>query len=522
MGHESIFMRRIVAAMTLSPSLIEPDSPRNYWLSAFACVLTALVATPLRHYFDLVNIVMLFLLTVFLVSWRLGKGPAVLAAFLSVALFDFFFVPPRLTFAVADAQYLLTFLVMLAVALVTGQLTAGLRRQAERALLEERRTRALYEMARALSGAIRLAQVVEISCAFLRDVANAEAVLLLPDENGNLQPQGGHQVWYEPHLAATVFDAGTGQAGPLSETDGIRYYPLHGSTRMRGVLVVAPLKDAISPQQLYPLLEAVASLIAIAVERLHYVEVAQQVQVQIASERLRSSILSALSHDLRTPLTILVGLADSLALSREALPEKQRGIAAALRDQSLRMCGLVENLLDMARLHAGEVTLHREWQPLEEVVGASLKLLEHSLTQHLIRVSLPVDLPLLEFDAVLIERVLCNLLENAAKYSPAGAAIEISARQNGALVEVSVCDHGAGIPSGREERIFEMFVRGGPESPAPGVGLGLAICRAIVEAHGGTIKAANRSPSGACFSFTLPVGTPPLIDEEALPQEVAP
>jgi two-component system sensor histidine kinase KdpD len=494
------------------------DTLRNYMLAASACILTALIATPLRHYFDLVNIVMLFLLVVFLVSLKLGQGPAVLAAFLSVALFDFFFVPPRLTFAVADVQYVLTFMIMLAVALITGQLTAGLKRQAETASLEERRTRALYEMAKALSGALRLSQVVEISGVFLHDVVRADAVLLIPDEQGKLQPQGEHKVWYEPHLASAAFDEGH---QPLTESDGVRYYPLRGSTRIRGVLAVAPKDDSVVLQENHPLLEAVASLIAIAVERLHYVDVAQQAQLQMASERLRSGVLSALSHDLRTPLTILVGLADSLAMSRPPLADKQKETAAAVRDQSLRLCGLVENLLDMARLHAGEVKLRREWQPLEEVVGASLKLLERGLAEHPLRVDLPPDLPLLEFDAVLIERVLCNLLENAAKYSPTGSPIEIAARLNGAMVEVAVSDHGRGIPPGRQDRIFEMFVRGAPESPTPGVGLGLAICRAIVEAHDGTISATNRAPSGACFTFTLPVGNPPEIIEESLPPEVA-
>lgn len=497
------------------------NRPRNYLLAAGACVAMALIALPLRPYLDLVNIVMLFLLTVFLVSWRLEQGPAVLAAFLSVALFDFFFVPPHLTFAVTDIQYLLTFAVMLVVALLTGQMTAGLRRQARMARFEEKRTRALYEMARSLSGALRLSEVVAILRDFLRDIVQADAVLLIPDAHGELHPQDGTRVPYELHLAAAVYEGDADDRRASKAMDGVCYYPLRGSTRIRGVLAVAPLDDEVLLQEDQPLLEAVASLIAIAVERLHYVDVAQQAEVQMASERLRSSVLSALSHDLRTPLTILVGLADTLSLSRPPLAGKQQVMAEAVRDQSMRISGLVESLLDMARLHAGQVRLRREWQPLEEVVGASLKLLEHALEAHPVRVELAPDLPLLEFDAVLIERVLCNLLENAAKYSSAGASVEISARQNGTMVEISVCDSGSGIPSGRQDRIFDMFVRGVPESPMPGVGLGLAICRAIVEAHGGTISAANREPAGACFMFTLPVGNPPEINEESLPPEAA-
>lgn len=482
----------------------------KYLLAAIACIGTALVSGVLRPWLDTVNIVMLFLLAVFLVSWRLGRGPAVLAAFLSVGLFDFFFVPPHLTFAVADIQYLLTFAVMLVVGLVTGQLTAGLRKQAEAAQREEMRTRALYETAKYLAGAMQLPQVAVAASDFLWNEAHGEACLLLPDEFGQLQVHGEARGWVEIHLAQAAYTQGKF----LNEADGIRYLPLAGATRVRGVLAVAPLHAPAFSEKALPLLEAVASLVAIAVERLHYVEAAQHAQVQMAAERLRSSILSALSHDLRTPLTILVGLADSLALSRPALENKQKETAETLHDQAMRLADLVESLLDMARLHAGEVQLRREWQPLEEVVGSSLQLLDRALAEHPVRVSLPDDLPLLEFDAVLIERVLCNLLENAAKYSPAGQPIDISARLMGEGVEISVRDFGDGIALERQVRVFEMFVRGETESNKPGVGLGLAICRAIVEAHGGVISVHNAEP-GACFVFTLPAGEPPRIEEEA-------
>jgi two-component system sensor histidine kinase KdpD len=243
--------------------------------------------------------------------------------------------------------------------------------------------------------------------------------------------------------------------------------------------------------------------------------------MQVVSERLRSSILSALSHDVRTPLTALVGLADSLALAKPVLPQAQRESAEAIRDQALQLSGMVGNLLDMARLNAGGVKFRKEWQPLEEVVGSSIKLLGKALARHVVSVRLPADLPLLEFDAVLIERVLCNLLENAAKYSPPGTSIVVSARQLGGLVEISVCDRGPGIAPGQDADIFAMFVRGRRESAQPGVGLGLAICRAIVEAHGGSIVAAGAAGGGACFSFTLPVGTPPTVEDEELAPDVA-
>jgi two-component system sensor histidine kinase KdpD len=240
--------------------------------------------------------------------------------------------------------------------------------------------------------------------------------------------------------------------------------------------------------------------------------------VKIESERLRNSILSALSHDLRTPLTALLGLAESLALTKPGLSGVQLELAAAIRDEAARMNALVNNLLDMARLEAGEVRLNRQWQPLEEVVGSAVKAREHLLASHAIRIELPKDLPLVEFDAVLIERVLCNLLENAAKYTPAQSEIRIEAKEQGAEMHVSVADNGPGLAPGSEETIFEKFTRGARESATPGVGLGLTISRAIVEAHRGRIWAENDPAGGARFVFTLPLGTPPAMPR--LPEEL--
>jgi two-component system sensor histidine kinase KdpD len=404
---------------------------------------------------------------------------------------------------------------MLATALIVGQLAAGLKQKAREAQVREQRTQALYEVARQLAGTLALEQVIDIARQFIRFQLNADAALLLPEEedaNAKLSFR------IEPHLALVarqsgqlVRDSGTAGSGYAS-----LYLPLRASMRIRGVLAVALPADApdLPPENL-ALLEALASLTAIAIERLHYVDVAQTTQLDIVSERLRSSILSALSHDLRTPLTALVGLADSLFLVKPALPAPALETAQAMHEQAARLAGLVGNLLDMARLNAGNVTLRREWQPLEEVIGASIKLLGNALAAHPVRVALPADLPLLEFDAVLIERVFCNLLENAAKYAPAGTDVEITASQLADHIEIRVCDHGQGFPAGNLSALFEMFARGQSASGKPGTGLGLAICRAIVEAHGGEISAENRQDGGACVRFTLPKGIPPVLEEES-------
>ena len=501
------------------PLLETLSTPRRLGLTVAACALTTLLATPLLDYLDLANIVMLFLLTVLIVAVKLGRNAAILASVLSVLLFDIFFVPPRFSLAVSNIQYLVTFAVMLVTALTTTHFTASLRWKAEEALQRERRTQALYELARQFAGSLSCVQVEEIAREFIATQLAAEAIVLLPDAAHRhlhaSDPATGKQV--EMHLAQVAFDS-----AQLVRSDEMRgmglaslYLPLQASMRTRGVLaIVFTGQDQEPGEETVSLLTAFASLMAVALERLHYVDVARASELSMHTERLRSSILSALSHDLRTPLTAMVGLADSLSLIKPPLPEPALETAQALHELATRLAGLVGNLLDMARLNAGEVKLRREWQPLEEVIGASIKLLGTALSGHGLRVDLAADLPLLEFDAVLIERVLCNLLENAAKYSPAGSEVLLRARRTGDVVEIAVLDQGAGFPEGRQEALFAMFVRGEVESAKPGTGLGLAICRAIVEAHGGRIGAANRPEGGACVSFTLPVGNPPVLEEE--------
>lgn len=491
---------RIITVESFSPG-------QRIALSILACVLTTLLAVPLSGWLDPANMVMLFLLTVLLVAVSLGRNAAVVAAILSVVLFDVFFVPPRFSLAVSNLQYLITFAVMLITALITGHLTASLKQQAQAAERREQRTKALYEVARKLAGAMSYGQVSEIVGQFVAAEFNGSIHLLLDESPGPAAD------WFDPWLAKQA-----GKTGLMQDSFArdVVYLPLNAPMRVRGVLAVRfGNPDLAQFLENSALLEALSSLVAIALERLHYVEVAQNSELKMATERLRSSILSALSHDLRTPLTVLVGLADSLSLVKPPLPAQALETAGALREQADRLAGLVTNLLEMARLNAGSVNLRQEWQPLEEVIGSSLNLLGSALSDHRIQVKLPKDLPLLCFDAVLVERVLCNLLENAAKYSPPGTAIGILAEATGEFVEVSVCDQGPGFPGNANQHLFEMFVRGHLESDKPGTGLGLAICRAIVEVHGGRIRLENRPDGGSCVIFSLPKGEPPVLEAEA-------
>ena len=484
-----------------------------------ACALTAAVSAPLHAVLDLANIVMLSLLTVFLVAAFLGRGPAILAAFLAVGLFDFFFVPPQLSFAVADAQYLVTFAVMLAVGLVTAHLVARLADQTREARARERETRQLYDVARAMAGAHTLERVVEALRHYLQGRELDSNLLLAAGDDVLADQPGGHHALgtLESGFARSAF-----QRGVVVETDSmvgsgiaVAFLPLCAPSCVRGVLAVTP--RFIDPQDLREqrgALEAVASLTALALERLHFEQVARHAELRIAEERLRTSVLSSLSHDLRTPLTTLVGLADTLAQGDRPLPPSVAETAGVIRDQAQAMHRLLSDLLDMARLQGTDTALRREWQPLEDVVGASLRQAEGSAAGRQVDVALAADLPLLHLDAVLMERVFCNLLDNAFKYSTADAGVMLTAVRADGEVLVSVCNEGSRFPPDRIPAMFDMFVRGREESSIPGVGLGLAICKAIVAAHDGRIWAEN-TERGACVRFTLPASTPPVVEEES-------
>jgi two-component system, OmpR family, sensor histidine kinase KdpD len=495
----------------------------RYLWAALACVAVTLLSIPLAEHFDRSNIVAIFILTVVLVAVRFGRGAAAMAAVLSVCSFDFFFVPPRFSFAVSDVQYILTFIIMLAVGLITGQLTAGLRFQARVAGHREERAGSLYEIARDLSGAVQIDQVVRISDESIERTFRASAALLLPNAAGQLSMTSSRAdaaLTVDIGIAQWAFDKGQPAGFGTDTLPGteVLYVPLRAPTRARGVLAVRARNRRLLriPEQ-RQLLDTFAALIAIALERVHYVKVAQDAVVRMESERLRNSLLAALSHDLRTPLTVLVGLAESLALTKPPLSPQQLESAEAIQDEARRMSTLVSNLLDMARIESGEVKLNLQWQPLEEVVGSALNAAREMLKHHLVEVHLPRNLPLVRIDALLIERVLVNLLENASKYTPPGSRITLAAEIVGDQLSVSVSDNGPGLGAGREEAIFQKFTRGERESATPGVGLGLAICRAIVESHQGKIVASHRPGGGARFTFTLPLGHPPpaAVEPEA-------
>jgi two-component system sensor histidine kinase KdpD len=516
-----------VIQISLPASGARPETPPDtrdspilwpaYLWSAVLCAGTTLVALPLADILEQANIVMLFLLVVVAIAVRFGRGPAVMAAFVAVGAFDFFFVSPRYSFAFADIQYLVTFMVMLVVALVIGQMTAGLKYQARVSQRREDRMRALYEMSRLLSATLMTEQVASISAQFLTTEFGARSALLVADENNKLQAPmiTGEAPQVDQAIAQWAFDKAepAGYGTDTLPSSSTLYLPLSAPMRVRGILAVQPRDTTrlVVPEQ-RRLLDTCASLLAISLERIHYINVAQDTTVHMESERLRNLLLSAISHDLRTPLSVMVGLAEALKLTKPPLTGEAAEIASAVGESALRMNTLVNNLLDMARLESGKVELNRQWQPIEDVVGSALRTVQPILDGRAIRVALDDDLPPVRIDAVLIERILINLIENAIKYTPPSTAISLGANATPEAVELWVADEGHGLPPGQEEAIFNKFMRGKKESSIPGVGLGLAICRAIARAHDGTIVGVTRPQGGACFTLRLPRETPPVIE----------
>ncbi len=501
------------------PLAERPAPLAEYGRAALVVALCTVLGFPVYQYLSITNVAMVFLLGVALVASRYGRGPTIFASFLSIAAFDFCFVPPRYSFAVSDVGYVLTFGVMLVIALMISSMTLRIRAQAETARERERSTAALYAMTRELAASRGETELVAVVARHVRDTFGAPAQILLPHQGGRLAAPIGTPPAYpmdekELSVAAWVFDrgriAGVG-TDTLPGAQGL-YLPLVASTGIIGVLGLRPADPKQFQDPLVQhLLETFAGQAALALERAVLAERAQREQLEIEAERLRTSLLSSLSHDMRTPLGAITGALSSILEDRGALSEaSRRDLLKTALEEAQRMNRLIGNLLDMIRVESGALQVQKEWQPLEEPIGVALIRLEDRLRDHPVTVKLPPDLPLVPLDGVLIEQVFINLLENAVKYTPAGTPIEISAAQTNGAVRVEVADGGPGLPPGEESQIFEKFYRAPSATATSGVGLGLTIVRGIVTAHGGRIWAENRPGGGAVFRFTLPLaGAPP-------------
>lgn len=486
-------------------------------IATIACFLTTAVAGWLLRFFDLSNVVMLFLITVVIIALRLGRLAGAWASIVSVASLDFFFVDPRFSFAVTDTQYIFTFGLMLAVAFIIGQLAAKLRAEAMVARDGERRASALVRVTRDLAGAIMVEQVLTVCKETIEPLFETKVALILPDNNGRLVA-ARNASFVDLPAAQWTFDhvEESGHGTQTLNASKALYLPLKGPMAPRGVLAVlpgeAPLTSTSGNRRL---LDACCSAIAQALERIHFVEVARDTIVRMEGEKMRNTLLSAVSHDLKTPLTAIRGLAETLEHPQGLAEAERIEIAQSIRVESDELRRLVSNLLDLARIQSEGVKLKKEWHSLSEIVGSALARSAGALQPRTVSTNLPPELPLVEVDALLIERVLTNLLDNAAKYTPPTSTITIRGRCAGDSIYLIVEDNGPGLPQDHADAMFEPFVRGQKESSIAGVGLGLALCRQIIAAHDGAITVKARKPHGAIFEIRLPMRIPPSIDAEA-------
>jgi len=477
------------------------------------------------------DVAMIYLIGVATVAARWGRGPSLVASLLSIALFDFFFVPPYLTFAISDFRYALTFGVMLLTTLLISGYTHRQRRQAEWAREREQRTAALYGMSRELAASLGPVRIADAARRHISDTFHAEVHLLVPEDGGRLvrleEAPGGYLLDdTELGVADWVWRRGQ-RAGLGTDTlPGAKalYLPLVASERVVGVLGIRPEDDSrLEDPGQRRLLDTFADQVAGALERSRLADQSQRARVEVEAERLRTSLLSSLSHDLRTPLGAITGAASSLLADDQAMKAPaRRELLETIIEESGRMNRLIGNLLNMIRLEAGALQVQKDWVPLEEPVGVALIRLGEKLADHPVQVELPPDFPLVPLDAVLMEQVFINLFENAMKYTPSGTPVEVRAWAGADEVTVEVADRGPGVPLGEEDRIFEKFYRATGTRAGAGSGLGLTICKGIVTAHGGRIWAGNRDGGGLSIRFTIPLSGPPPARPPVEPEAASP
>ena len=527
------FEQKIPKGMPGAKVLWASGSVKRSWLNWGRALLmtgcTSLLAWLMSGKFESANLVMVYLLGVVFVASRYGREVSILTSVLSVVAFDFFFVSPIYSFAVSDVQYLVTFAIMLLVGLIISQLTSNMRSQAKIASHRERRANVLYTLSEDLSASRTVADIAGIAARHIQEEFGGACVLLFPVDDGRIVypsdlPVPDSLRNCDLGLAQWVFDHGqmAGQGTDTLPGANAVFFPLSGFRGVIGVLALraANLRRVFLPEQ-RRLLDTFISQIVQTIERVRLVDEAQQAQIRMESETLRNSLLSAISHDLRTPLASIVGAASTLVEEDALLTTVDRHeLSLTIYDEALRMSKLVNNILDMARLDVGLASLNRQWCPLDEIIGGALTRMGKQLEGRAINTKLPDDLCLVCLDAMLIEQVLINLLENACKYTPVGSPIDIIAEFSPHMLKVTVADRGSGIPAGEEEKLFDKFYRLQRDGTQSGTGLGLAICKAIIIAHGGVISASNRQNGGAQFFFLLPVDeAPPQMLEEQIEDE---
>ncbi|HWR38084.1 MAG TPA: sensor histidine kinase KdpD [Patescibacteria group bacterium] len=500
---------------------------RSFWGGAGMSALVTAFCWFLSERLETVNIALLYQLPVIFSAFWWGRWPAYATALLCVLSFDYLFVPPFFEFTVADIRYIWSFGIFMLVAFVLGGRTEALRQEATVARSREKSTRALYEFSREIAAVIDMDTIARELARRAADTLERPVALLLPESDGRL----GSRAYYLPgandgapiiadnplvadagEMAVAVWVYEHGQAaGRSTETlpgSSNLYLPLRTREKAVGVLGIG-LGGKLVTSEERRLIDAWAGLAAMAMERVSLAEKAREAALLAESDRLRTALFNSISHELRTPLASIIGSVSTLLEGETVYTLKERQeLLEAVQEGAARMERVVSNLLDTARLESGMLQLKHDWCDMEDIVGSALRRMGDHLRGRRINTQMTADLPLFRGDCVLLEQVLINLLDNALKYSPQTATVDIAVKFTGDAIQTTVTDTGAGIPEADLTQVFDKFYRvRQPQKSVSGTGLGLSICKGIVEAHGGYIWAENRTEGGVMLSFTIPVGT---------------
>jgi two-component system sensor histidine kinase KdpD len=496
-----------------------PTSWQAYLSAPIMALLFTLFLLPLRSLADPINLVLVYLIGIVAVALRFGRVPSIVATVLCALCFNVFLIEPYYTLKFTDERHAITFIVTLITGLIIGTQTARLRLQVITTRRREKHVASLYAMSRELSANRGKVMLAQIATQHIAEVLDSDVFLWLPDEKGKLQTvvaeteadNDAIDPVREESVALWSFNhkqnAGLG-TDTLPSARAL-YVPLMASAGVVGVLGVMPHDEE---QQSYSadtveLLEAFATIAASSLERALSAELVEKTIVEAESEKLRNILLSSVSHDLRTPLAAITGAASTLLIENDKISEEYRKeLLRSIHEEGARLARMVTNLLDVSSLESGSVKLNKELYFIEELIGSALMRVESKLKRHQIETQIEQGLPLLRMDGLLIEQVLINLFENVAEFTPPGTMVTVSAQLDKPDVRVSVMDNGPGIPKGAEERIFDKFYKSADSAQTSG-GLGLAICRGIIVAHGGKIWAQAAPEGGALLTFTIPIKT---------------
>jgi two-component system, OmpR family, sensor histidine kinase KdpD len=496
-----------------------------------------------RQYLDHSNTIMIYLLCIVYIASRFGKGPSILASILSVLAFDFFCIPPHYTLQIAGTQSILTFLIMLFIALLITTLTSQVQDQAQMARMREQRSEALHALSQELSLTRGKTNLLHVAIKHIRNLFDAKVIVYLPDISGTLVAcsensaeiqnaeksthANASQVFDTKRAIATVVS--TPESGKMTVLESLSldtawkpslkadslFLPLQGNKETFGVLQVTMNNPARTlTHSDFEFIQTLANQTALCMELASLTEQNQEAQLKIEGEQLRNALLSSVSHDLRTPLATITGASSSLLENKNTLKDTDKEeLAQVILEESEHMSQLVRNLLEMTKLESGPTNIKKTWQNVEEIIGSALARVERQLGDRRVQISLDDDLPLLAMDEVLMQNVFLNLLENCIKYTPANTPIEIDAKRHDSQVVIRVMDRGKGIRKGEEDSIFTKFYRSQSNAKQQGFGLGLAICKAIVALHGGKISARSRDGGGSIFSIEFPIDRNPPLTE---------